>query len=140
MVDLRRRGPGAVHRAFSRSDSRWEPRIAGERLGPEYGRVSHAVVSAMDILPTIARMAGATAPNALDGIDIGPILTGKVDEHRSRRDSAFQQLGLAMRQLWAMETAHLPLEQLPLGSDAGRRNSIIWLSVAGVIQRRHRPG
>ncbi len=43
------------------------------------GRVSHAAVSAMDILPTIARMAGVSAPSILDGIDIGPILTGEVD-------------------------------------------------------------
>jgi arylsulfatase A len=41
-------------------------------------RVSHAVASAMDILPTITRMAGAAAPYALDGIDIGPILSGQV--------------------------------------------------------------
>jgi arylsulfatase A len=41
-------------------------------------RVSHAVASAMDILPTIARMAGAAAPYALDGIDIGPILSEQV--------------------------------------------------------------
>lgn len=33
----------------------------------------------MDILPTIARMAGTSAPKTLDGIDIGPILSGGVD-------------------------------------------------------------
>jgi arylsulfatase len=43
------------------------------------GRVSHAMASAMDILPTIARMAGAAVPNTLDGVDIGPILSGQVD-------------------------------------------------------------
>jgi arylsulfatase len=47
--------------------------------GPAVGRVSNAVVSAMDVLPTLARMAGATVPSALDGIDIGSILTGHVD-------------------------------------------------------------
>jgi len=47
--------------------------------GSTAGRVSNAVVSAMDILPTLARMAGATAPAPLDGIDIGPILTAQVD-------------------------------------------------------------
>jgi arylsulfatase len=52
---------------------------AANRGTVERGRISNAVASAMDILPTIARMAGATAPNALDGIDIGPILTGQVD-------------------------------------------------------------
>ncbi len=43
------------------------------------GRVNHAMTSAMDILPTIARMAGVAAPKTLDGIDIGPILSGQVD-------------------------------------------------------------
>jgi arylsulfatase A len=47
--------------------------------GSAAGRVSNAVVSAMDILPTLARMAGATVPAPLDGIDIGPILTAQVD-------------------------------------------------------------
>ncbi len=47
--------------------------------GPTLGRVSHAVASAMDLLPTIAKMAGAAAPKVLDGIDIGPILSGQVD-------------------------------------------------------------
>jgi arylsulfatase A len=46
---------------------------------PNGRRVSNAVASAMDILPTIARMAGAAAPSTLDGIDIGPILTGQVE-------------------------------------------------------------
>ena len=42
------------------------------------GRVSTAVASAMDLLPTIAHMAGATPPKTLDGIDIGPVLSGAV--------------------------------------------------------------
>jgi arylsulfatase A len=46
---------------------------------PQMGRVSHAVVTAMDILPTVARMAGASVPHTLDGIDIGPVLSGQVD-------------------------------------------------------------
>jgi arylsulfatase len=58
----------AANRNFQRTGS-----------GPEMGRVSKAVVSAMDVLPTLAKMAGAAAPRGLDGIDIGPILTGQVD-------------------------------------------------------------
>jgi arylsulfatase len=46
---------------------------------PSGSRVSNAVASAMDILPTIARMAGAALPSTLDGIDIGPILTGQAE-------------------------------------------------------------
>jgi arylsulfatase A len=43
------------------------------------GRMSNAVVTAMDLLPTIARMAGAPIPGNLDGVDIGPVLSGQVD-------------------------------------------------------------
>lgn len=42
------------------------------------GRVCHAVTSAMDILPTVARLTGAALPpNPLDGIDIWPLLSGQ---------------------------------------------------------------
>jgi arylsulfatase A len=51
------------------------PRTNEARLG----RVSHAVASAMDILPTIARMAGVQVPKVSDGVDIGPLLTGQAD-------------------------------------------------------------
>jgi len=56
-------------------------RSASERTGSvmNTGRESKAVASAMDLLPTIARMAGAAAPQTLDGIDISPILFGQVD-------------------------------------------------------------
>ena len=66
------RFPGRIPPLSGRNSSR--------QIGdPGVGRVSDAVVSAMDILPTIARMAGAAPPGVLDGIDIGPILTGQVD-------------------------------------------------------------
>jgi arylsulfatase A len=53
------------------------PILRSGEAGP--GRVSHAVATAMDILPTIAHMAGAKAPSNLDGVDIGPVLSGQVD-------------------------------------------------------------
>jgi arylsulfatase len=43
------------------------------------GRVSNAMATAMDLLPTIAGLAGASFPNNLDGIDIGRVLSGQVD-------------------------------------------------------------
>ena len=43
------------------------------------GRVSDAMATAMDLLPTIARLADTTCANNLDGIDIGPVLSGQVD-------------------------------------------------------------
>jgi arylsulfatase A-like enzyme len=45
------------------------------------GLVSHGVSSTMDVFPTVARLAGAPLPgNALDGVDIWPLLTGEKDE------------------------------------------------------------
>src|SRR5207253_1115861 len=40
------------------------------------GSVSSGLSSAMDLLPTIARLAGASSPDAVDGVDIWPELTG----------------------------------------------------------------
>jgi arylsulfatase A len=45
------------------------------------GRVVDGVGSTMDVVPTIARLTGADLPSKpLDGIDIWPMLTGKVQE------------------------------------------------------------
>ena len=42
------------------------------------GRVCGGIASTMDLLPTIAKLCGATLPEApLDGIDIWPMLSGK---------------------------------------------------------------
>jgi len=42
------------------------------------GRVSDALASMMDVLPTVARLCGAAMPaKPVDGIDIWPLLTGK---------------------------------------------------------------
>jgi arylsulfatase len=43
------------------------------------GRVSNGIASAMDIVPTAAKLAGTTMKNAPDGIDIWPMLSGKSD-------------------------------------------------------------
>jgi arylsulfatase A-like enzyme len=40
------------------------------------GTVSSGLSSTMDLLPTIARLAGTTLPDAVDGVDIWPELTG----------------------------------------------------------------
>jgi len=39
-------------------------------------RVSNALVSLMDVMPTVSRMCGAQPPDALDGVDIAPLLNG----------------------------------------------------------------
>lgn len=42
------------------------------------GRVCHSLVSTMDVVPTVTRLAGAAAPaKAVDGVDILPLLTGE---------------------------------------------------------------
>jgi len=50
--------------------ARWPGRIVA-------GRVSHEVVTAMDILPTVSRLAGGQPPDhPIDGRDIWPLLAG----------------------------------------------------------------
>jgi arylsulfatase A-like enzyme len=50
------------------------------------GRVCHEFVSTLEILPTLARLAGATLPakRQLDGYDISGVLLGKADAHSPR--------------------------------------------------------
>ena len=46
-----------------------------------YGSVSNALTSTMDILPTLAGLCGTRRPSKpLDGVDIWPVLSGKVPE------------------------------------------------------------
>jgi arylsulfatase A-like enzyme len=47
--------------------ARWPGRI-------KPGTVTHATAMTMDILPTCAELAGATAPNEIDGITLAPLL------------------------------------------------------------------
>jgi arylsulfatase A len=57
-----------------------EPFIARFPGAIPAGLVSSGVASTMDIFPTVARLAGATlSGNALDGVDIWPLLTGQQD-------------------------------------------------------------
>ena len=50
--------------------ARWPGRIGA-------GKVSEALISAMDVVPTVAKLSGATLPDKpVDGVDIWPILSG----------------------------------------------------------------
>jgi arylsulfatase len=44
------------------------------------GKVCDGIGSTMDVLPTVAKLCGATPKNALDGIDIWPMLSGQKRE------------------------------------------------------------
>jgi len=54
--------------------NRFSPRSTGN--GPP-GRVTEAMATAFDLMPTIAKLAGAKNPANLDGVDIAPLLTGQ---------------------------------------------------------------
>ncbi len=60
------------------------------------GRASHDFVSTLDILPTLARLAGTAIPPALDGYDVSPVLLGAPGA-RSPRTSLFSLYGAGER-------------------------------------------
>ena len=65
--------------------ARWPGKIpTGSRVG---GRLSNAMATTMDLLPTIAGLCNAPLPsNPLDGVDIWPVLSGK-EETIPNRDA-----------------------------------------------------
>lgn len=75
--------------------------------GIEPGTVVEEVTGNVDLAPTIAAIAGARAPYAVDGIDLLPLLTGQVAE--LERDGLL--IGRAL--LPAYRTAPAPIEEVP---------------------------
>jgi arylsulfatase A-like enzyme len=51
--------------------------------GVPKGQRYDTVVSTMDLFPTLATMAGATSPAAVQGVDLGPLLRGRPEAPRS---------------------------------------------------------
>ena len=54
------------------------PLVARWPRGWPRGREVDALVSSMDIFPTLARVAGAPLPSDLDGVDLTPLVCGRV--------------------------------------------------------------
>jgi arylsulfatase A-like enzyme len=80
------------------------------------GQVSGAVVTGMDILPTLMRMAAAPAPaNPLDGTDVWPLLSGARDS--IDRDAFFYFDG------WELQAARVGRYKLHIS----RYNTPPWL-------------
>ncbi|MCC7174073.1 MAG: sulfatase [Bryobacterales bacterium] len=79
------------------------------------GQVCQGVSTTMDILPTVARLAGAPLPaHVLDGVDIWPMLTGETDE--AERDLLLYFDG------WNLQCARSGKWKLHVS----RYNSIAW--------------
>lgn len=76
---------GSAGRLHGRKGETWEggvrvPFLARFPRRIPAGRVATAFASAMDILPTVARLCGAPLPaNPLDGFDIWPMMTGRLE-------------------------------------------------------------
>ncbi|MDP7414759.1 MAG: sulfatase [SAR202 cluster bacterium] len=93
------------------------------------GGVSHEVVSSMDFLPTMAKLAGVDAPDdrVIDGHDIRPLMFGE-DNARSPYD-AFFYYGTRNHELQAVRSGkwklHLIANELyDLESDIGEQHDV----------------
>ena len=57
------------------------------------GRTSDSLVSAVDILPTLVELAGATPPSEIDGRSFAGVLRGESHEHRDVAYSVIKSEG-----------------------------------------------
>lgn len=75
------------------------------------GRVSHDFLTALDVLPTLAALTGATLPPdlKLDGSDIAGILLGRPGAAVPRDRSLYSLYGLNQRRLESMRVGHWKL-------------------------------
>ena len=116
------------------------------RLAP---RVSDVPISLVDLLPTLASVAGATAsvPRDLDGIDIGPVLTGAAAP--ADRVLLYDHLGRAeavrvgawkLRLTYPVDGAAGVTELFHLLRDPGERHDVARAEPGIVAKlRRHLP-
>ncbi|MEX0331888.1 MAG: sulfatase [Puniceicoccaceae bacterium] len=68
----------------------YNPSVVWKKGGWPVGSDAHALVSNIDFVPTILDMAGAPAPDNVDGVSFLPVLE---DETDSIRDSLFFEMG-----------------------------------------------
>ena len=114
--------------------ARWSGRIPG-------GRTSDALVSLMDVFPTVAGLCGAARPaKPLDGIDIWPLLDGEPAVDRESAAAVLRQLGPAVRALDELEAAHRAAQHRGIHAGASGRAAQLSAAEAGTVQPGDRSG
>jgi arylsulfatase len=92
---------------------RWPGRIPA-------GRVSHELVTAMDVFPTVAGLIGAKPANPIDGKDIWPILSGKPGA-KSPHEAFYYYAGNELQAVRSGEwKLHFPHPYLEVAAEPGR--------------------
>jgi arylsulfatase A-like enzyme len=84
------------------------------------GRVSDALLSSIDLLPTIAGIAGARLPERpIDGIDVWPVISGQSEQSPRQTFNYYsgQQLHAVRYQNWKL---HFPHEYLVVAAEPGK--------------------
>ena len=96
------------------------------------GRVSPAVITALDLLPTLAVLAGASLPpdRKLDGRDISGLLTGRPEAAARPERTHYSLYGLNQRRLESVRSGSWKLHLGPnpqlydLATDPGEANDV----------------
>jgi arylsulfatase len=89
------------------------------------GHVCHGIASTMDLLPTIAKLCGASLPKVpLDGIDIWPMLAGEKEEISREALLYFDDVHLQCARLrqWKIHVARYNSAVYSPAPPGGRRN------------------
>ena len=76
------------------------------------GSTSDAMVSLVDLLPTVIEIAGGTPPADIDGKSLLPILTGKTTTHRDRIFATYTNLGVKGANEYPIRAVQSPTHKL----------------------------
>ncbi len=92
------------------------------------GRVCHSLVSTMDVVPTVTKLAGAAPEKEVDGVDILPLLTG--GRTTLERDPLLyfhgRDLHAARWGNWKLHIARSNAEMYSAAPAGGRRSLRLW--------------
>jgi arylsulfatase A len=96
------------------------------------GTSTDAITTMMDILPTLAHLAGGKAPSdrKIDGVDIWPVLSGKQDEKPPREDFYYFR-GLALE---AVRSGQWKLHLAAADGQPAKKKSVTQPQLFNLIQ------
>lgn len=110
---------------------RWPGKVTG-------GRTTSALATAMDLMPTLAHLAGASLPEGrvIDGVDLGPLLVNPGKHTQVPRETFFYywlgELHAVRHGRWKLHLPHPYIQPNPAGND-GAPGRMISMNISNAL-------